>query len=634
METWSFFCFMGFTWLSVVLLSETSLASIQSFGKIQPGFQASQMLFIDNNGYFLLSNNSNFAFGFITTPDVTLFLLVIIHLQSSRTVWSANRDSPVANSDQFVFGAKGNVYLQKGNGVAWSPDTKGKGVSAIELQNSGNLVMYGNGSEIVWQSFKNPTDTLLPNQDFVEGMKLVSDPSSKNLTYILEIKSSDMILSAGFPTPQPYWSMGKDSRKTINKDGGVVAIASLIANSWNIYDQNKGLLWQFIFSTYTDTNATWIAVLGNDGFISFYNLEDGQSSSASQTKIPNDLCSTPEPCNAYVTCFSENMCQCPSILSPRNCDTGIVSPCDHSNSRTELLNAGNGLNYFALGFLTPSSITDLNSCKASCDGNCSCLALFFQSSTGACFLLDSIGSFQNSGHGSGFISYIKVLSDGGSGVSNGGGGSNRKGFPFVAIIAISTILIIIGLLYVGFRYYRAKRQLPEPPQETSEEDNFLENLSGMPIRFNYKDLQSATNNFSVKLGQGEIIGGRKNFELEETSEKSHFPSYAFKKLEEGNLGDIIDSRLNIDVNDERVSTAIKVALCCVQEDMHLRPSMTKVVQMLEGLSAVPHPHTSSPLGFRLHSSFFRSVSEEGTSSGPSDCNSDAYLSAVRLSGPR
>ncbi|KAM3759274.1 hypothetical protein ACB098_01G108000 [Castanea mollissima] len=818
METWSFFCFMGFTWLSVVLLSETSLASIQSFGKIQPGFQASQMLFIDNNGYFLLSNNSNFAFGFITTPDVTLFLLVIIHLQSSRTVWSANRDSPVANSDQFVFGAKGNVYLQKGNGVAWSPDTKGKGVSAIELQNSGNLVMYGNGSEIVWQSFKNPTDTLLPNQDFVEGMKLVSDPSSKNLTYILEIKSSDMILSAGFPTPQPYWSMGKDSRKTINKDGGVVAIASLIANSWNIYDQNKGLLWQFIFSTYTDTNATWIAVLGNDGFISFYNLEDGQSSSASQTKIPNDLCSTPEPCNAYVTCFSENMCQCPSILSSRNCDTGIVSPCDHSNSRTELLNAGNGLNYFALGFLTPSSITDLNSCKASCDGNCSCLALFFQSSTGACFLLDSIGSFQNSGHGSGFISYIKVLSDGGSGVSNGGGGSNRKGFPFVAIIAISTILIIIGLLYVGFRYYRAKRQLPEPPQETSEEDNFLENLSGMPIRFNYKDLQSATNNFSVKLGQGgfgsvykgslpdgtqlavkklegigqgkkefraevsiigsihhvhlvrlkgfcaegshrllayeymanrsldkwifkknnddqllldwetrfnialgtakglaylhedcdakivhcdikpenvllddnylakvsdfglaklmtreqshvfttlrgtrgylapewitnyaiseksdvysygmvllEIIGGRKNFELEETSEKSHFPSYAFKKLEEGNLGDIIDSRLNIDVNDERVSTAIKVALCCVQEDMHLRPSMTKVVQMLEGLTAVPHPHTSSPLGFRLHSSFFRSVSEEGTSSGPSDCNSDAYLSAVRLSGPR
>jgi len=133
----------------------------------------------------------------------------------------------------------------------------------------------------------------------------------------------------------------------------------------------------------------------------------------------------------------------------------------------------------------------------------------------------------------------------------------------------------------------------------------------------------------------EIIGGRKNFDPIETSEKSHFPSYAFKMLEEGKLRDILDSKLTIDIeNDERVFTAIKVALWCVQEDMHLRPSMTKVVQMLEGLCAVPQPPTSSPLGARLYTNIFRSTSEEGTSSGPSDCNSDAYLSAVRLSGPR
>ncbi|KAB1204625.1 putative L-ascorbate peroxidase 6 [Morella rubra] len=97
----------------------------------------------------------------------------------------------------------------------------------------------------------------------------------------------------------------------------------------------------------------------------------------------------------------------------------------------------------------------------------------------------------------------------------------------------------------------------------------------------------------------EIIAGRKNFDATETSEKSHFPSYAFKMLEEGKLRDILDSRVKIDVNDERVLTAIKVALWCIQEDMHLRPSMTKVVQMLEGLCSVPEPPTSSPLGFRM-----------------------------------
>lgn len=826
METRGFFYFLAFMWLSVHLLSETCLASIQRIGKIEPGFQASQMIYIDNDGEFLLSQNKTFAFGFVTTEeDVSLFLLVIIHLQSSRIVWTANRGSPVTNSDNFVFDEKGNAFLQKGDPVVWSTGTGDRGVTAMELRESGNLVLLGNGGTVIWQSFSNPTNTLLPNQDFVEGLRLVSDPSSNpssnNLTYILEIKSGDMILSAGFQNPQPYWSMGKDRRNTINKDGGVVSVASLNANSWRFYDQNKvSLLWQFTFSDNSDPNAIWIAVLGKDGFISFYNLEDGQSSAASSIQIPSDRCSTPEPCGAYYICVSDNRCQCPSVLtSNASCNAGIVSPCNGSKGSMELVNAGNGLNYFALGFLPASSKSDLEGCKASCNGNCSCLALFFQNSTGDCFLFDRIGSFQNSDNGSGFVSYIKVLSDGSSGVSPGGDGSGPKSFPYVVIIiAISTILVILGLLYVGFRCYRKRRRLPESPLENSEEDNFLENLSGMPIRFSYRDLQTATNNFSVKLGQGgfgsvyqgilpdgtrvavkklegigqgkkefraevsiigsihhlhlvrirgfcaegthrllayefmangsldkwifrknkdeflldwdtrfniavgtakglaylhedcdakivhcdikpenvllddkfhakvsdfglaklmtreqshvfttlrgtrgylapewitnyaiseksdvysygmvllEIIGGRKNFDPIETSEKSHFPSYAFKMLEEGKLRDILDSKLTIDIeNDERVFTAIKVALWCIQEDMHLRPSMTKVVQMLEGLCAVPKPLTSSPLGARLYTGLFKSTSEEGTSSGPSDCNSDAILSAVRLSGPR
>jgi hypothetical protein len=821
METRGFFHFLAFMCLSVHLLSETCLASIQRIGKIDPGFEASQMLYIDNDGKFILSQNKTFAFGFVTTKeDVTLFLLVIIHLPSTKIVWTANRGSPVANSDKFVFDEKGNAFLQQGDHLVWSTETGGKGITAMELQESGNLVLLGNGSK-AWQSFSHPTNTLLPNQDFVEGLRLVSDPSSNNLTYILEIKSGDVILSAGFQNPQPYWSLGKDSRNTINKDGGVVAVASLNANSWRFYDQKKvSLLSQFTFSDYTDPNATWIAVLGNDGFISFYNLEDGQSNVASSTKIPSDRCSTPEPCGEYYICGSDNRCQCPSVLTSKtNCNPGIVSPCDRSSGSMELGNTGDGLNYFALGFLPPSSKSDLEGCKASCKGNCSCLALFFQNSTGNCFLFDRIGSFQNSDNGSGFVSYIKVLTDGSRGASPGGDGSSQKRFPYVVvIIAISTVLVIAVLLFAGFRYYRKKRRLPESPLETSEEDNFLENLSGMPIRFSYTHLQTATNNFSVKLGQGgfgsvyqgilpdgtrvavkklegigqgkkefraevsiigsihhlhlvrikgfcaegthrllayefmangsldkwifkknkdeflldwntrfnialgtakglaylhedcdakivhcdikpenvllddkfhakvsdfglaklmtreqshvfttlrgtrgylapewitnyaiseksdvysygmvllEIIGGRKNFDPIETSEKSHFPSYAFKMLEEGKLRDILDSKLTIDIeNDERVFTAIKVALWCVQEDMHLRPSMTKVVQMLEGLCAVPQPPTSSPLGARLYTNIFRSTSEEGTSSGPSDCNSDAYLSAVRLSGPR
>ena len=87
----------------------------------------------------------------------------------------------------------------------------------------------------------------------------------------------------------------------------------------------------------------------------------------------------------------------------------------------------------------------------------------------------------------------------------------------------------------------------------------------------------------------EIISGRKNYDSEDNSEKSHFPSYAFKMFEEGKLKEIIDSKLEIDENDQRVINAIKVALWRIQDEMHLRPAMTKVVQMLEGLCDVPPP---------------------------------------------
>ncbi|XP_031380003.1 G-type lectin S-receptor-like serine/threonine-protein kinase SD2-5 isoform X2 [Punica granatum] len=247
------------------------------------------MNWIDKDGKFLVSNDSNFAFGFITmSSDVTLFLLGIVHVGIRTVVWSANWESPVSNSDKFSFNESGDVVLYKSGTVVWSTGTGNKGVSAMELQDSGNLVLVRSDGGTVWQSFSHPSDTLLSNQEFTEGMKLVGI-GVKNLSYALEIKSGDILLSAGYRTPQPYWSMGKDTRKIVNKDGRQVSSAKLEANSWGFYDKNKNLLWEFIFSSNTDPNATWIAVLGQDGTVSFTNLPSTGSGSVvtSPTKIPS-----------------------------------------------------------------------------------------------------------------------------------------------------------------------------------------------------------------------------------------------------------------------------------------------------------------------------------------------------------
>ncbi|CAM8952775.1 unnamed protein product [Rhodiola kirilowii] len=794
-----------------LLVSQICQASIPNFNKISPGFKASPMTYVDRDGQFLLSNKSTFAFEFRTTKDdVTAFHLVIIHKGSNTVIWTANRGSTIKNSDTFFFGKDGNAYLESDGKQVWSTETGGKGVVAIEMQESGNLALLGSDDKVVWESFKHPSDTLISNQDFTEGMKLESDPSPNNSSYFLEIRSGDMILYPGYSTLQPYWSMGKDVRKTINQNGGEVTSARMDSNSWKLYDRSKMFLWQFVFSLDTNPNITWVAVLGNDGFINFKSLQSEGSSVASAQKIPSSRCDTPEPCDTYSICFNDNRCQCPQSLSSYSkCNPGRLPACGKPLGGTELVSAGDGLGYFALDYVQPAAKTDLLGCKDSCLRNCSCAAMFYQNSTRNCFMFDSIGSFQNTSKSSGIASFIKVRSNGGEGAG--------KHFPYVVIIAVGTVLVIIGLLFGGFKYYKMKKTPPESPKDASDEDNFLESLSGMPIRFTYKDLETATNGFTNKLGQGgfgcvylgklpdgsqiavkqlegigqgkkefraevsiigsihhlhlvklrgfcaegahrllayefmangslerwifkrkegfmldwdtrfnialgtakglaylhedcdvkiihcdikpenvlldenfhakvsdfglaklmnreqshvfttmrgtrgylapewitnyaiseksdvysygmvllEIIGGRKNYDPNEISEKSHFPTYAFKMMEEGKILDILDTKLKKDEHDERVLIALKVALWCIQDDMHVRPSMTKVVQMLEGVSIVPTPPTASQMGSRLYSTFFKSMSSEGgTSSGPSDCNSDAYLSAVRLSGPR
>lgn len=789
----------------LLFLPQTCLSSVRKIAKVNPGFKVSQMQYIDNNGLFLVSNSSNFGFGFNANTDITSFTVVIIHIVSSKIIWSANRGFPVSNSDNFVFDNDGNAYIQSKGKVIWSTNTSQKGVSTMELLDSGNLVLVGKDGGFLWQSFSQPTNTLLPDQEFSEGMKLVSNPRN-NLTFSLEIKSGDLILSAGFRNPQPYWAMGKDKRRTINKDGGNLKSAIINANSWRFFDQTKVFIWQFVIEYGADANAIWAAVLDDDGFIKFYNLAGKITGS---NEIPGDSCSTPQSCSPYLVCNDGNTCQCPSGLNEINCKPSPVS-CSTSKDPRSLISAGEGLSYSALGLMTPSSKTSLEGCKSSCLSNCSCLVMFFDKISGNCYLFDQIGSFINAKTGISYQSYVKV--------SHTSHGKMKHSMGVVIAIVVVTMFVILSLVFIGFRWHKNKKNGPnENPDDTSEEDNFLESISGMPIRFSYLELQQATDNFSKKLGQGgfgsvyegvlkdgtrlavkqlegigqgkkefraevsiiggihhnhlvrlrgfcaeglhrllvyeymangsldrwifkkkkteflldwdtrynivvgtakglaylhedcdvkivhcdikpenvlldsnfqakvsdfglaklmtreqshvfttmrgtrgylapewitsyaiseksdvysfgmvllEIIGGRKNYDSSMISEKSHFPSYAFKMMEEGNIQEIFDQQMNVDEKDERVTVAIQVALWCIQEDMNLRPPMTKVVQMLEGLCPVPPPPMASQTGSRLYSGFFKSISEEGTSSGPSDCNSDAYLSAVRLSGPR
>ncbi|XP_059631025.1 G-type lectin S-receptor-like serine/threonine-protein kinase SD2-5 [Cornus florida] len=818
-------CYSVSICLSLVLLSCASTARVQNIGQIYPEFAGSQNNWIDDDGKFLVSNNANFSFGFtVLEKDTTLFSLVIIHEPSSRIVWTANRGSSITGFDNFVFDKTGNVYLEKQGNIVWTTNTAGKGVTALELQDSGNLVLIGNDSKPLWQSFSYPTDTLLSNQIFFDGMRLVSEPNSNNLSFYLEMKLGEVILYGGFRTPQPYWSLAKEMRKIIN-EYGVITSAS-ISNSWKFFDRNQTLVQQFVFSNINSPNLTWAAVLGSDGFISFYNLQNGGFIGAEPIKIPNgDQCSMPEPCGPYTICENSNFCRCFPGLGRGtfpSCNPWISFPCNGSKSSEMLLEMGDEVDYFALEFTTPFPNVSLSACKDACLGNCSCLMLFFENKSGNCFLFDDVGSFrwQAQRGSSRFLSYIKIPSNKEHRLNpRAQESSNKKHMLLNLIIASAVLLPIVGLLFLGVWYHQKRKSIFGSFKDVMGEEDFsshialgeMDSLSHMPIRFEYKDLQAATNNFSVILGHGgfgsvykgmlkdgtqiavkrlegvgqgkkefqaeittigsihhvhlvklrgfckegthcllayeymtngsldrwifndgregltldwetrfkiamgmakglaylhegcsvkivhcdikpenvllddnyqakisdfglvklmtreqscvvtmargtrgylapewvtdipiseksdvysfgmvllEIIGGRRNFKPEVSSEKAHFPTYALRMLEEGRLKEILDSKLNTQERDGTVITATKVAFWCIQRDMSLRPSMAKVVQMLEGSRAVAQPPSSSQAVSQFFANFVKPIREEPC------CHIDSDLSGVQLSGPR
>ena len=87
----------------------------------------------------------------------------------------------------------------------------------------------------------------------------------------------------------------------------------------------------------------------------------------------------------------------------------------------------------------------------------------------------------------------------------------------------------------------------------------------------------------------EIISGKRNSGEAEKCKPSFFPLLAACKLVEGDTISLVDHRLEGDANLEEVTRACKAACWCVQDDENSRPSMGKVIQILEGVLEVDVP---------------------------------------------
>eukprot|EP00250_Pteridium_aquilinum_P021855 c25248_g3_i1 orf=242-2989(+) len=93
--------------------------------------------------------------------------------------------------------------------------------------------------------------------------------------------------------------------------------------------------------------------------------------------------------------------------------------------------------------------------------------------------------------------------------------------------------------------------------------------------------------FSFGMVVLETISGRKSFDRADTSSTStrhaSFPEWAYRQFfHHKQVEGVIDERIRGNVDMEQLEHAMKVAFWCLQVQPSVRPSMSKVIQMLDG----------------------------------------------------
>ncbi|XP_040861325.1 rust resistance kinase Lr10 isoform X2 [Glycine max] len=87
----------------------------------------------------------------------------------------------------------------------------------------------------------------------------------------------------------------------------------------------------------------------------------------------------------------------------------------------------------------------------------------------------------------------------------------------------------------------------------------------------------------------EIIGRRRNLDIKLAESQEWFPTWVWKKIDTGQLGELMIVCEIEERSKEIAERMIKIALWCVQYRQELRPIMSVVVKMLEGSLEVPEP---------------------------------------------
>ncbi|KAH9304382.1 hypothetical protein KI387_008786, partial [Taxus chinensis] len=221
------------------------------------------------------------------------------------------------------------------------------------------------------------------------------------------------------------------------------------------------------------------------------------------------------------------------------------------------------------------------------------------------------------------------------------------------IFALATAIIIIIYIKITGKQRKQREEkvrdirayIDPLDSRTPFVENFLH--GGIPTRYSYRQIKRYTVNFVDRLGHGgfgtvfkdreeshvfltdargtpgyvapevwsrnngpvsdksdvysygmlvmEMAGGRKNFDMQVTrSSTFYYPNWAFKQVEMGEFGILKKGNISDDENENIATKMTLLGLWCIQYNPCQRPSMNRVIQMLEGTTDIAIPPRPFP----------------------------------------
>ncbi|PPR80968.1 hypothetical protein GOBAR_AA39745 [Gossypium barbadense] len=495
---------------------------------IYPNFSASHFSFIDKDGAFLFSRNGTFKASIYNPEAQTNFYLCIIHVESNTIIWSANRGSPISSSGKMDLTVNGISIADPDGNPKWSTPQLRTTIYALLLTEMGNLVLLDKFNGSLWESFYHPTDTIVIGQQLPVGAKLSNAVSESNLStgdYRFMVSASDALLQWH---GQTYWILSMDTKAYVNSNY-VVEYMEMNKTGLSLFGHNGSVVVIQLNLSPATFRLAKLDVLGHFTVNSFSGGKWVQ-----EFVGPIDDCQIPTSCGKLGLCTGDSTskaptCTCPSDFHPASQNIGGCLPsgssyslptaCDSTNNVSEsnsstvsYLRLGSGIDYFSLLFSQPVRYgVRFPVCQDLCSEDCACLGMFYENSSGSCYVLENdLGSIiLSSTVENDFLGYVKVLV---GPISTDSGGDNsfsneKKEFPIAAIVLLPSIGFFLLAALVFFWW---KRRLHSKGGEIklghvnsgSSEDMDAFYIPGLPQKFDYEELEAATDNFKTQIGSG------------------------------------------------------------------------------------------------------------------------------------